>query len=218
MEKKLIALTFDDGPVADTTPKLLDFLEKYNIKATFFVVGDQLKEPNVRYTYKQVEQGHEIENHSRTHPFMKSMTEEEIRDQIDSTNDRIEEITGRRPKFFRPPYIDVSDLMHEKIDETFICGYAPGDFIPDMTVQGLTDGMLSNAKDGLIILIHDFPNNWKMLESLETVVPKLLEEGYEFVLLEDLFERKGVKPQRGIMYSSVGLETDGVVEFHKKQD
>jgi peptidoglycan/xylan/chitin deacetylase (PgdA/CDA1 family) len=203
MEKKIIALTFDDGPVADTTPKLLDLLTKYNVKASFFVVGDQLKEPNVRYVYKEHELGHEIENHSRTHPDMKNMNEEEIRDQIDSTSDKIEEITGRRPKFFRPPYIQLSDLMHEKIDLTFICGYAPGDFIPDITVQQLTDGMLSHAKDGLIILIHDFPRNDKMLESLETVIPTLLEQGYEFVTVEELFTRKGVVPQKGVMYSEV---------------
>jgi peptidoglycan/xylan/chitin deacetylase (PgdA/CDA1 family) len=203
MEKKLIALTFDDGPVADTTPKLLDFLEQYNIKATFFVVGDQLKEPNVRYVYREHEIGHEIENHSRTHPDMKEMNAAEIRDQIDSTSDKIEEITGRRPEFFRPPYIQVSDLMHEEIAETFICGYAPGDYIPDITVQALTDGILSHAKDGLIVLIHDFPGNFKMLESLETVVPKLLEDGYEFVTLKDLFTRKGVTPQKGVMYSEV---------------
>ncbi|MDR0963464.1 MAG: polysaccharide deacetylase family protein [Clostridium sp.] len=203
MEKKIIALTFDDGPVADTTPKLLDLLTKYNVKASFFVVGDQLKEPNVRYVYQEHELGHEIENHSRSHLDMKDMNEEEIRDQIDSTSDKIEEITGRRPKFFRPPYILLSDLMYEKIDLTFICGYAPGDYIPDITVQALTDGMLSNAKDGLIVLIHDFPGNVKMLESLETVIPKLLDEGYEFVTVEELFTKKGVVPQKGVMYSEV---------------
>lgn len=101
--KKIIALTFDDGPHANTQ-KVLDVLAKHNVKATFFVVGRALTvEANQEMLRKTAAAGHEIANHSYSHSYMTTLSDNEFMDQINQTNTLIQQITGQTPKLFRPP-------------------------------------------------------------------------------------------------------------------
>ena len=105
---KYIALTFDDGPNTVTTPIVLDVLEKHSAVGTFFLVGNNINEESAKVVKRAVEMGCEIENHSRTHTAFPQLTAEEMTAEIDFTTEKIIGITGRAPKFFRPPYLSHS--------------------------------------------------------------------------------------------------------------
>ena len=98
-----IAMTFDDGPSAVLTPKLLDVLAARHIKATFFVLGENIAE-HPEIVARAAREGHEIGNHSWSHPNFAKMSLESIRSQLQRTDDAIKNATGNRPTLFRPPY------------------------------------------------------------------------------------------------------------------
>lgn len=207
--EKLIALTFDDGPNTTTTMEVLDKLEKYNIVGTFFLIGDNINSESEKSVKRAVSLGCEIENHSKTHSFMNELTPEVIKEEIAYTTSKIKEITGRTPQFFRPPYIVVNRTMVDNIDLPFICGENGKDWEMDVLADERAKLVLESVKDGDIVLLHDFENNDETVKALDIIIPKLLEEGYEFVNVSDLFRRKGIEPKihSGIVYSSI-FQTD----------
>ena len=156
---------------------------------------------------RAVSLGCEIENHSVTHPFMDKLSVEEIREEVQTCTDRIVEITGRVPQFFRPPCIAVSQAMYDNIDLTFICGMGCEDWVPTVTTQERIDRVLANAADGQIVLLHDMEWNVNTVEALKTIVPELKKRGYEFATVSQIFKMKNVTPQRGWLYSNV-LQTE----------
>ena len=121
--KPVIALTFDDGPNTSATPRVLDRLEKYDVPATFFLIGNNINETSGEQVKRAYSMGCEIECHSLTHSYMDKMSAEDIRAEISETSDRIYDLVGRRPEFFRPPYIAVNRVMYDNIDMTFISGF-----------------------------------------------------------------------------------------------
>lgn len=191
--KPMIALTFDDGPNLDTTPLVLDLLEEYDVKASFFLIGNNINMNNKKVIERTYELGCDIHNHSMTHSDMTKMSAEEIEKEITTVSNMIENITGEAPKFFRPPYISVNDTMYDTIDLTFICGYGCNDWEVSVTAENRAEKVLSQAKDGAIILLHDSSGNTQTVEALKTIIPSLLEDGYQLVTLTELFEAKGVE-------------------------
>ena len=151
--------------------------------------------------------GCDIENHSLTHGFMNQMTEEEIRAEVQACTDMITEITGEAPRFFRPPFIAVNQLMYDIIDLTFICGVGCEDWVPTVTAQERIDRVLAAAEDGQIVLLHDMQWNRATADALKVIVPELKKRGFRFVTCAQLFAEKGVVPRRGWLYSNA-LQTD----------
>src|SRR6266542_6379578 len=98
-----IAMTFDDGPSAKLTPKLLDLLAAHHIKATFFVIGENVAE-HPEIVAREVREGHEIANHSWSHPNLAKMSDDGVRGQLRKTEDAIRSAIGNRPTLLRPPY------------------------------------------------------------------------------------------------------------------
>lgn len=191
-DKPMIALTFDDGPNQVTTPQVLDLLEEYGITASFFLIGDNITISTKSVVERAYNMGCEINNHSKTHSNMTTLTAEEIQAEIEYTSNMIENITGEAPKFFRPPYIAVNDTMYDNIDLTFICGHGCTDWEDSVTAEQRAEKVLDFADDGVIILMHDFSYNSQTVEALKTIIPTLLEEGYQFVTVGQLFEAKGI--------------------------
>ncbi|MDE7234285.1 MAG: polysaccharide deacetylase family protein, partial [Ruminiclostridium sp.] len=103
-ERKVIALTFDDGPNTTTTNEVLDVLEKYGIKASFFLIGNNIDDESAKAVKRAYDMGCEIGNHSRSHSYMDKLTAEEIAEEVTYVNEKVIEITGEAPTFFRPPY------------------------------------------------------------------------------------------------------------------
>ena len=198
----LIALTFDDGPNTVITPQVLDTLEENGAVGTFFLIAQNITPESAEVVRRAKAMGCDIENHSLTHGFMNQMSVEEIRAEVQACTDKIIEITGEAPKFFRPPFIAVNREMYDNIDLTFICGCGCEDWVPTVTVQERIDRVLANAEDGQIVLLHDMEWNVNTVEALKTIVPELKRRGYRFVTCAQLFEEKGVTPQRCWLYSN----------------
>ncbi|MBR6791688.1 MAG: polysaccharide deacetylase family protein, partial [Ruminococcus sp.] len=190
-ETKLMALTFDDGPNTTTTNEVLDVLEKYNAKGSFFLIGDNINDESAESVKRAYDMGCEIDNHSKSHPNMGSMSAEEILAEVEYVNEKVIEITGEAPKFFRPPFIDVSQTMYDTIDLPMICGIDCQDYMENVTAQQRADYIINGARDGIIVLLHDASGNSQTVEALEIAMPILIEQGYEFVTLTELFERQG---------------------------
>ncbi|MBQ5319001.1 MAG: polysaccharide deacetylase family protein [Oscillospiraceae bacterium] len=201
--KKLVALTFDDGPNLTTTMDVLDLIEHYEITASFYVVGNNINSETEKAMQRAVSLGCEIENHSRTHSVMTEFTAEQIIDEINFTSDKVEAAVGRRPKFFRPPYIAFNQLMYDTIDMTFICGNGAEDYNDEVSAEERYKRIMEQVCDGMVILLHDMAGNFRTVEALKMLIPKLLEEGYEFVTTSELFERSGVTPQPNTIYTNV---------------
>ena len=191
-ETKYIALTFDDGPNTTTTNQILDLLEEYNVKATFFLIGNNINDESAKSVKRAFDMGCEIANHSKTHSYMDKMTADEMKEEIQYVSDKIFEITGQREKYFRPPYIAVSDSMFNNIDLTFINGTGCNDWDAKVTAEKRFIIMKMRAKDGAIFLLHDAEGNDNTVEMLKSLIPYLLDEGYQLVTLSELFEAKGV--------------------------
>ena len=199
----LVALTFDDGPNTSTTPKVLDCLSQYGVVASFFLIGDHITPESTPVVKRAMDMGCEIDNHSRSHPAMTDLSPEEMKAQIEYTDARIFEITGKVPSFFRPPYIAVNDEMYEQIHKIFICGLGCDDWNDEVSVDTRVNKITQEVKDGNIILLHDMEGNDKTVEALHRIIPILQERGYRFVTVSELFRLKGVSPQKGVLYSIV---------------
>ena len=200
------ALSFDDGPNTTTTMQVLDILEENGISASFFLIGQNISDETVPVIKRAAALGCDIENHSYSHPDLTQMCEEDIRKEIDTTSDLIEKITGRRPEYFRPPYVRHNSLMHRVIDMTFIYGRSFQDWNPQVSVQERIDGILTRVGDGDIILLHDGSGNDKTVETLRYVIPEMKRRGFIFVTVPELFEKvRGGAPDKhnGKVYVNV---------------
>ena len=204
--KPLVALTFDDGPNTTTTVEVLNLLEKHQVPASFFLVGNNINDTTAPIVKRTYDMGCELGNHSKTHSVMPDMTKEEIHAEVTFVSDKIKEITGEAPLFFRPPYIAVNDTMYEAIDMPFICGAGCNDWDENVSVKERIDTILKQVKDGTIILLHDSEGNFRTVEALKTLIPLLLEQGYRFVTVKELFKCKGIaiRPDDTGLYTYVG--------------
>lgn len=203
MEKKYIALTFDDGPSKDTTPALLEILKKYNVKASFFLTGNSITEQTVKYSEMAYAMGCELCNHSENHKGMSGLSDEEIVEEVNIAEEKIKKITGKNTLFFRPPYIDYNNRMMELIDKIFICGDGAEDWEPSISAEERFERITKQAKHGSVILLHDMEGNVNTVKAVEMIIPKLIDEGYEFVTMSELFSKCGVKAERNVIYSNV---------------
>lgn len=202
-EKKLVALTFDDGPSVGTTDKVLDVLKENDIVASFFLIGQKITEESAYLVKRAHDMGCTIENHSKTHPGMTGLTDEQILEEISYTTNKIEEITGEKPAFFRPPYIDYDQRLFDLVDLGFICGYGCEDWQPEVSAEERTRRILEQAHPGFIILVHDMEGNTQTVEAIKKIIPALKEQGYEFVTIRDLFAKSGKVPERNTLYMEV---------------
>ena len=200
--KKVIAFTFDDGPNTAVTNEIIDIAEEYGIKFSFFVIGQNITSETGKVMQRAHSLGCEINSHSFTHSYMDKMPADKIKDEMQKTSDLIYEYVGEYPKFFRPPYIAVNDTMYENIDLPFICGLGCNDWEDKVSAEDRYKFLTEKCPDGCIVLLHDQPNNTKTAEAVRKAVPKLIEDGYEFVTVSELFVAKGVTPtSNGVLYS-----------------
>jgi len=200
--KKYIALTFDDGPNNSTTTQVLDILEEKGVKATFFLEGDKINDETRKQVEREMALGCEINNHSRTHRPFPELADEEIREEIKITQDKIVAITGKEPKYFRPPFIAMDDRMYDLVNLYFICGRGVEDWVPTVSAKERFERVVNSAADGEMILLHDCVGNDNTVEALPKIIDALKDE-FEFVTVSELFEKCGQTPKKGILYTSV---------------
>ncbi|MCQ2576114.1 MAG: polysaccharide deacetylase family protein [Treponema sp.] len=194
---KYLCLSFDDGPNLgdDTTMNdMLDILEKHNVPASFFLIGNKITEENKKVILRAMDLGCDIQNHSWSHPAMAEMSEEAVAEEYKKCDDLITEVTGKRPEFFRPPFISVSPKMYNIIKTPFICGHGCEDWVPEVSADERLNRLVKETKDGTIYLLHVMEGNKNTLEAVDRLVPMMKEQGYTFVNLPDLFRLEGVNP------------------------
>lgn len=185
-DEKKIAISFDASWGADNTEKLLDILDKYNVKTTFFLVGGWVdKYPDkVKEIHKR---GHEIGNHSNTHPDMTTLSKEKIVQEIAATDAKIMTITGEKTKLFRFPSGSYNNLAIETVESTnHKCIQWDVDSVDwkEKGAQEEYDRVIKNVKSGSIVLFH---NNAKYTpENLPKILEKLKAEGYKIVPISQL--------------------------------
>jgi len=188
---KKIALTFDDGPHPVKTPKILALLEKHGVRATFFIVGS-LAEYHPEIVKKEAELGHELANHSYTHPRLSKLTEAEIKSEIERADAAIKKASGVTPRLFRPPEgaysKDIVSIAASLGKETVIWTVDTMDWARS-PCDKIVENVKANVTFGSIILFHDCTRDGTFtLEALEVLLPYLKSQGYEFVTVSELIE------------------------------
>ncbi len=186
-QEKVIALTFDDGPWPET-PKVLTILRQFNVKATFFILGQNLLlYPDI---IKQVvQEGHGVGNHTWTHSYPK-MEPQKAKAEIENTSAKLELMTGLKTRLFRPPggILDngVADYARSKNYAVIMWSIDTKDFQkPTATV--LANRVLNQARPGDIVLMHDGGGNRsETIAALKIIIPELQKRGYRFVTVSEL--------------------------------
>jgi peptidoglycan/xylan/chitin deacetylase (PgdA/CDA1 family) len=186
-----IALSFDDGPHPRLTPVILDILEEYGIKATFFMVGE-----NVGYypaaARAVVEAGHEIANHTFSHRKFGKMTEGEMREEIAACEQALTGVTESPVHFIRPPEGQMNDTMLRvagSLDYRVILWDVDTRDWAHTPPAEISRHILDTVQAGDIILMHDFiGHDSPTPEALRRVIPELLARGYRFVTVGELVE------------------------------
>lgn len=180
---KLIALTFDDGPNHNTI-KVLNILEKYNIKATFFVLGINIS-GNEKIISRMNNLKMEIGNHMYSHSLITKLSTEKIQEEITKTDELVYNIIGKYPTLIRPSYGIYNQKLEKNINRPLILWNIDTLDWKYHNSTAIATKVFNNINHGNIILMHDIYN--ATANSLEIIIPKLLNEGYEFVTVSELF-------------------------------
>lgn len=197
--KKYIALTFDDGPSVHTE-RLLDVFKKEGGKGTFFVVGNLIdRRPE---TLKRIyNEGHQIGNHGWDHKQLTTLDKENIKHQIMMTRAKIYDITGIDTPIMRPPYGSCNNTVKnigEELGVSFVNWTIDTLDWKTKNADSIYNEIIKNAKDGSIILCHDIFKT--TVDAIERAIPKLIQDGYEFVTVSELFEINNKQPAPGKVY------------------
>lgn len=189
--KKVIALTFDDGPEDIYTPQILKILKEKQVKATFFVMGQQVRAYPKLLNQIHME-GHAIGNHTWNHPNIATLTDAQMIQTVQSTNDEIKKVTGVQTNLFRPPYGSMKDSQIETLNKL---GYRSISWtIDSLDWNGTSANIILSrvnvrALPGGIVLMHNFKDARKldgMIEALPKMIDNLRAQGYEFVTVPQL--------------------------------
>ncbi len=185
-EEKIIALTFDAAWGADKTLGIIDILNEYNAKGTFFLVGFWIdKYPDEVKAIANA--GLDIGNHSENHTNMPRLNEESIKFEIQSVNDKIFNLTGKTPTYFRAPYGDYDNKLMTVLKTMNMTGVQWSIDTLDwkgLSAKEIVERVVPNAKNGDIVLFHN--NSDHVLDALPLVLIGLKEKGFKFVGLSDL--------------------------------
>lgn len=200
---KLIALTYDDGPSVYTS-YLLDALEEYNAKATFFIVGnraEQYRDTIKRMNYLDME----IASHTFGHDLLTALDEAGIKETMDKTDEALTAIIGHGADLMRPVEGSVNDLVQQTVNKPIIRWNVDTLDWQSKDAQAIVNHVLENVHDGCTILMHDiYPTT---IEASKILIPKLQELGYQLVTVPELAEARGITLEPGEIYK-VFTKTD----------
>ncbi len=192
-DKKIIALTFDDGPDDKYTPQILNVLKKHNVKATFFLLGTRVhKYPNIA---KQIlQEGHAIGNHTYWHPELTKMNVDSMLWEIEQNEKELQNILQIKTNLFRAPYGALTEVQIQKLHEL---GYRVVGWSIDtedwrnLPASEIKQKILNQLHPGAIVLMHS-AGHWTQdlsgtVEALDEIIPMLKKEGYLFVTIPEMF-------------------------------
>lgn len=190
-----IAMTFDDGPQPQNTPRLLNMLRDRNIKATFYVIGNSVNlHPQI--VRRTVAEGHEIGNHTQTHRLLSKLSDAEVRKELSGCRDAIARAAGVQPRTMRPPYGGLLQRQREWVHAEFnyptiLWSVDPLDWKrPGASV--VSSRILAGASSGGIVLAHDL--HAQTVDAMPATLDGLLRRGYQFVTVSQLLAMKTEAP------------------------
>lgn len=195
--KKLVALTFDDGPEVDSTREILETLKEKQVKATFFMLGIMVQRfPDV--AKEVVSEGNEVETHSMRHANLSQMSWDEAVADLTEAKQITRDITGVEVEALRPPYGATNDMVKDVASMPMITwSVDPYDW-RDRDAGLIKDRVVNASYDGAIILMHDiYPETAK---ALPWIIDELRERGFEFVTVKELAGKKGIELKNGEIY------------------
>ena len=185
-ERKLAALTFDDGPHPDHTAPLLDGLKARGVKATFFLVGTQIQyAPHL--VERMVREGHQVGVHTYSHVSVTGLEREEFQLQVEGTRRLIYSLIGEQELWLRPPYGMLDENTLNWADGPVILWSVDPEDWKDDKVKRIKEHLVAHVRDGDIILMHD-------------IYPSSVEQGFHFVTVAELMEEREITPESGQVY------------------
>ncbi len=198
-KKPAVALTYDDGPHPTVTHDILDVLEKYDAKATFFVVGSRVS-PYSDCVKRASDLGCEIANHTNNHKILTSATNGEIAAEIARTNNIVKNVTGKAPELLRAPGGSYNSRVKDAVGMPLIQWSVDTLDWKHRNASSVISSVKNNTRDGSIILMHDLYTS--TAQATETIVPWLIKEGYQLVTVTELMQLKGIDMEDGCVYFS----------------
>jgi peptidoglycan-N-acetylglucosamine deacetylase len=191
--QRIVAITFDDGPNPQYTPQILEIFSEAKAKATFFMIGEQMK--NHPVVVKQVaEQGHEIGNHTFSHPKLSQLSIDDCLEEIEQTEKLAEELAGRKPVVFRPPYLDynqdtVSILQQKGYPMIGALNLEAQDW-EQPGVEHILNKSRDVVKNGSILIFHDgYGDRSQTIEAVRLLVSELTSQDYQLVTVSELLKQ-----------------------------
>ncbi len=192
-----VALTFDDGPRASTTPVLLDGLARRGVHATFFVVGENV-EGNELLLQRMEGEGHQVGLHTYHHKSLDQLNAADFYAEVDQLRETLTALLGREGFMLRPPYGMMNAATKARAAAPIVLWSVDPEDWSDHDTARQVAAIVDNAQDGDIILLHDiYPAS---VDTALQVVDTLMAKGFHFVTVEELFAIRGKTPENGKVY------------------
>lgn len=184
--EKCIAITFDDGPHGKDTERLLDELKKRDIKATFFLIGENIEQSdnNKELVKRMHEEGHLIGNHTYSHINIKSVGRDKALSEVSRTNEIIQDITGEKVVYIRPPYGLYDEKFLDNISMVPVLWTIDPDDWDTSNVSRIVKNVVDNASNRGIILLHDCYDS--SVTAAVEIIDQLTKRGYHFVTADQI--------------------------------
>lgn len=197
--RKLVALTFDDGPSASTTGRLLDILAAKKVKVTFFVLGN-MAQRSPALIQREVAEGHEVESHTMSHQNLVKLSGAAIQDEIAGADAVLKSVTGSPAKLVRPPYGSVNATVRANVGKPMIIWTVDPEDWKYRNAATVRANVVSRTFDGAIVLMHDIHST--TVDAVGAIIDDLRAAGYEFLTVSELAAERGVVLQNGASYGS----------------
>ncbi|MBM3886730.1 polysaccharide deacetylase family protein [Candidatus Dependentiae bacterium] len=195
-DKLVVALTFDDGPDTIITSQILDILEENKVKATFFVLGERVVQPqHQRILERCIQNNHEVLSHGWNHPRYSTKTEVEIEHDIVTGEAALQEKIGKHSPYMRPPYGDVDDrvinVLRKHELQAILWSIDSLDSNASSSAEIISDNVINNVMPGDIVIIHSRETKEPTVAALPIIIKNLCEQGYRFVTVSELLRIDG---------------------------
>lgn len=197
--KPMIAITYDDGP-GPYTDHVLDVLERYDAKATFFIVGNRVSSypKQLKRAYNL---GCQIGSHTWSHPMLAGLSAGAISEQMQATDAAVRAVIGENTTIMRPPGGSINDTVKATVGKPLITWSLDPQDWKYRNSSYVTNYVLNNVRDGDIILLHDI--HYSTAVATETLIPELMKRGYQLLTVDELAYYKGYNMSAGTVYNSM---------------
>ncbi len=198
--KPMIALTYDDGPYAPVGNRIMDVMNQYGGKCTFFMVGNRVPSYSTE-VQRMAREGFEVANHTQDHPNLKKLGASQIHAQVNACNDIIQSVSGVRPTLMRLPGGNKNNTVLSSTGMPMIMWNIDTNDWKTKNAQSTVNAVLGKVKDGDIILMHELYSS--TAAATETLVPALTAQGFQLVTVSELAYYRGISLNAGQLYYSI---------------